>query len=300
MGNCQPASRRRRSRRQSAEASATPSQPSSGSTQPTNSTSTGAQDAHPHDGLPISQSSRSATESLRAPSQGSTDTSNRLLSPPQAPLNRTNAATQSNSANLAEPQNVMAQPTHQAILERAGAQIGQPATNPTRAESPALLSRLGNMALREERMMQRADSTIVRTAPEGSRVVSLNLNARRRRATGTDSPSLVVERAPVQAATARGMAPTTEPIVELISRPATIRFQVQFPAAQATSPQFREGETTHNLVSRMIADRNAAVPDDHSRMFNHGYNRQDRWLLTHEINALPMIGMADPPFAGKS
>jgi len=335
MGNCQPVLRRRRSRRQSAEAPAIQSQPSSRSTQPTNSTSTGARDPHPQDGLPVSQSSRSATESLRAPLQGSTATSNRLHSPLQAPIDRTNATTQSSSANLAEPQNVgsaalpadstersinretalspnrrtvplrdsaMARSTHQAVLERAGAQIGQRVTHPTQAASLETLPRTRNMAPRRERMMQETNATIVRTAPvgESSHVTSSTLNARRLRALGTEFLNLGVERAPVQATTARGMAPTTEPIIRQTSRPPSIRFHVQFPAARATSPEVREGEDIQHFVFRMITDRNAAVPVEHSRMFDHGFNRQDGWLLTNDNTGLAVIGMAFPPYLGKS
>jgi hypothetical protein len=200
MGNCQPVSRRRRSRRQSVEASATQSQPSSRSAQPTNSTSTGARRLHAHDDMPISQPARSATERSRAPSQGSTATSNRELQnvgSAAQPADSTERSMRRETAGSAERSMVslsdsaMAQPTHQMVLERAGAQIGQPATHRTQAVSPASLPRIEDMAPRRGRTIQRTDATVMRTALAGERsqIASPRLNSRRRPASGTEFPS---------------------------------------------------------------------------------------------------------------
>jgi hypothetical protein len=334
MGNCQPVSRRRRSRRQSVEASATQSQPSSRSAQPTNSTSTGARHLHAHDDMPISQPARSATERSRAPSQGSTVTSNRLHSPPESPIDRTNAAARLYSANLAEPQNVgsaaqpanstessmrretagsadrstfslihpaIAQPTHQVILERSGAQIGQPATHRTQAASPASLPRIEDTAPRGERTIQRTDATDMRTAltGESSQIASPSLNARRRSASGTEFPSVGTERAPAQATTNRGMAPTGEPMRREMSRPTQIRFHIQFPAASATSPEARQGETLDNFTERMVGERNAVVPAEHSRMiYTDLVAWNDFWyLIRNRRFGGPRMGF--PPYRGK-
>lgn len=389
MGNSHVVSRRRRSRRQSVEASAIQSQPPSRSAQPTNSTSTGARDPHAHGDVPVSQSARSATERSRESSQDSTATSNRLHPAPQPPIDRTNAATRPNSANLSEPQNAgsaaqpanstersigreaaclsrrtvppidsaMAQSTHQAIPGRAVAQIGQPVTQRTQAAPPASLPR--GMALRGEPMIRRADATVVRTAlaGESSQTALPSMNVRRRPATGTEFPSVRTERAPAQATTARGMAPTGEPmnrrtnvtvaphvdprrdvalsefrdvragsnpaiesnsglrralphlgslnrlslINEYESRPSKIQFHVYFLAARDTSSEGRGYESIDDFVSRIIADRNAAVPDEHSRMKNGFIANSNEWALSRVRHGITMTGVEDLwAYPGKS
>jgi hypothetical protein len=292
--------------------------------------STDARDPHAHDEMPISQSARSATERSRAPSQRSTAILNRMQSPLQAPIGRTNAATPSDSASLAEPQNfgsaaqrvdsaesstrsetapaanrrtlplvdsAMAQPVRQAIPGRAGALIGQPASHRSRVALPESLPRLRNMVPRRERMTDATHTTSVRTAPaaENSQIPSSNTDARPGPTTGIEIASVGTEHAPAQATTARGMALTAERMKSIVSCPPKIRFHVQFPA-----PEAREGQTVYRFLSRMIGERNAAVPADHSRMINRHFTLGNEWLLIHDNSDVAVLGMESVPYPGKS
>jgi hypothetical protein len=158
--------------------------------------------------VPVSQSPGSATERSRTPSQCSTAISNRQHPALQPPIDRTNAATQPNLANLVESQNASSaaqavdsteRPVRRAAahlesrrtvppIDPAIAQISQPITQRTQAALPTSLRR--RMALGEERMIQRTNSTVVRTAPAGksSQTASSSSDVQRP-ATGTEFPA---------------------------------------------------------------------------------------------------------------
>jgi hypothetical protein len=86
------------------------------------------------------------------------------------------------------------------------------------------------------------------------------------------------------------------PIVnELESRPPKIRFQILFPAARATLSELPLDDVIYETIARIIADRNAAIPNHHARMKTFLASNPAEWALSHQVlGREPGIGKSVP------
>ena len=92
-----------------------------------------------------------------------------------------------------------------------------------------------------------------------------------------------------------GSVERPETLNEVESQPLKIRFQILFPARGATITEFRPEDVMYEIMARIIADHNAAIPNHHARMEPFRASNPDAWALRHQtLGPEPGIGESVP------